>query len=86
MTTYRSFSRHTWLKNPTWPNGFEPNAVPMDGRRTLAEHDTRADAIEWCEERNHVWRRHSERVRNKTASPTQINVYYTSPRYEWTEV
>ena len=84
--TFRVFSRATWKPNPSWPNGYEPNAVPMDTCRTLAEFDEREDAIEYCDERNHVWRKHSDRIRFKTATKTQARVYFTSNRYEFTEV
>ena len=77
--TYRVFSRDTWRRNPSWPNGFEPNAVPMDDCRTLERFDTRQEAIDYCEERNHKWRKHS----GKAVMPEQ---YYTARRYEWTEV
>ena len=83
--TYRVFSRDTWRANPSWPNGYEPNAVPMDTCRTLAEFDTTAEAIEYCDEHNDKWRKHSDHITYKTASPTQIKTYYTASRYEWTE-
>lgn len=83
---FRVFKRDVWKPNASWPDGFEPNAVPMDSCRTLAEFDDRDEAIEFCDERNEKWRKHSDRVRNKTASPTQRNTYYTAPRYEFTEV
>lgn len=83
---FRVFKRDTWRANSSWPDGFEPNAVPMDECRTIEECDTRDEAVEYCDERNHKWRKHSDRVRNGTASETQRRTYYTSPRYEFTEV
>jgi hypothetical protein len=58
----------------------------MDECRTLAEFDDRDEAIEYCGERNHKWKKHIERVRLGTASPTQIRTYFASDRYEFTEV
>ena len=82
---FRCFKRATWRRNDSWPDGYEPNPVPMDECRTLARFDNRDDARDWCEERNEVWRKHADRVRNGTASETQRRVYYQSARYEFTE-
>ncbi len=84
--SFRVFSRRTWRANSSWPEGYEPNAVPMDECRTIQSFNTRQDAVDYCEDKNHKWRKHSDRVRFKTASEAQRRMFYISPRYEWTEV
>ena len=83
---YRIFTRKTWKANPSWPNGYEPNAVPMDSCKTIQETSTRDAAVAICDELNHKWRKHSDRIRFKTATETKKRTYYTASRYEWTEV
>ena len=50
--SYRIFQRTVWKRNPSWPNGYEPQAVPMDSCRTIATLDTRQEAVDYCTERN----------------------------------
>lgn len=83
--SFRCFTRQTWRANASWPEGYEPNAVPMDTCRTVARFDDRAEAVEFCDDKNHTWRKHSDRVRFKTASENQRRIYYTAARYEWTQ-
>lgn len=81
--TYRVFNRNVWRSNPSWPDGFEPNAVSMDDCRTIQTFDDRQDAIDYCEERNAKWRRASDRM---AFSSNAKRIYYTASRYEFTEV
>lgn len=83
---YRTFSRVVWRANKSWPDGFEPNAVPMDSCRTLAEFDSRDEAIEFCEERNEKWREYKRKIDAGYATDKQRELYYTAPRYEFTEI
>ncbi len=84
--SYRIFSRAVWKQNPSWPDGYEPLAVPMDRCRTLEVADTRHEARTICRDRNERWARYQEKVREGTATPTQIRTFYEAPRYEFTEV
>jgi hypothetical protein len=84
--SFRIFKRATWQRAASWPNGFEPLATPMDTCRTLCVCYSREEAVEFCDDHNEKWRKHSDRITYKTATPKQIETYYTSPRYEWTEV
>ena len=74
--SYRVFKRQVWKSNPSWPHGFEPLATCMDDCRTLATCYSSQEAIEFCDERNDVWREADDNSRK----------YYTADRYEWTEV
>jgi hypothetical protein len=58
--SYRIFRRKTWKRNPSWPDGYEPMAVPMDSCRTIATVETRDEAIEYCTERNDARTHHFE--------------------------
>jgi hypothetical protein len=50
--SYRIFKRVVWKANPHWPDGYEPQAVPMDECPTIEEVDTIDEAIDYCTEHN----------------------------------
>lgn len=50
--SFRCFERVAWRKNSSWPHGYEPQAVPMDECETVAEFDSREEAVEFCTEHN----------------------------------
>jgi hypothetical protein len=81
---YRVFNRVCWRPDPSYPDGYAPNPVPMDECRTIDEFETTAECVEFCDERNEKWRKHTARVRTGTATATQRRTYYTAPRYEFT--
>lgn len=58
--SFRIFERTAWRANPSWPDGYEPNAVPMDECPTVAEAETRAEAVEICTEHNDAREHHFE--------------------------
>lgn len=58
--SFRIFKRNAWRANPSWPNGYEPNAVSMDDCPTVEEVETRAEAVEICTEHNDARAHHFE--------------------------
>lgn len=49
-TTYQVFVRNWWKRNPSWPNGLEPN--PCARKTTIRRGLTYAEAQQFCEEYN----------------------------------
>ena len=86
---YRVFKRQCWkaVHSDHRVDGlpeYVPYAVPMDECNTIAKFETADEAKCIDLEGNEKWRKHTDKVRNDTASPTQLRTYYLSDRYEWT--
>ena len=80
---FRVFGRTVWKRNDSWPDGYEPQATPMDKCRTYAKFATRKEAIDCCDNLNHIWRKYSP---PEIQTPSKKKVYFESPRYEFTEI
>lgn len=84
--SFRIFNRKVWQPAEGYPNGYKPLATPADSCQTIITVNTRDEALEYCEERNAIWRKAKGRIDNATASSAAIHRYYTSPRYEFTQI
>ena len=47
---YTVFIRNWWKKNPSWPNGLEPD--PSARKTKLATFNTEKECIEYCKQYN----------------------------------
>ena len=82
--SFRIFKRAAWQVNDTWPDGFEPLAVPMDTCRTIDEVDTIDEAREICGDHNRS-RPYRHRMIS-TLTPSQRRSKMLAPFYEFTEI
>lgn len=83
---YKVFKRQVWVKNPSWPEGYEPLAISMDDCNTIHRAKTEEEARNICNAANRKWRKHWDKIHAGTASATQRKTYYEADRYEYTEI
>lgn len=82
--SFRIFKRTVWQVNTTWPNGFEPLAVPMDKCQTLKTVETVDEARAFCQEEND--KRPYRRRQVERLSQAQRRSKMLAPYCEFTEV
>jgi hypothetical protein len=83
---FKVFQRLVWIKDPSYPDGYSPLAISVDDCRTIYKADTEDEARNICKAGNRKWYKHLQSVYDGSASAKQREVYYTTPRYEYTEV
>jgi len=80
MKVYRVFRRRVWKPNLSWPDGYEPRAVSIFKCPVLCRFETRQEAIDYCDERNAIWRDAD------LSKSNEVPIFYRSYRYEFVEV